>query len=217
MKTDSEQEEMLEAWDWEKAEPAGIAVSRTKAHAEGIPHEGVHLWIIKPETPEPIVLLQRRSMLKLTFPGVLDISVGGHVPFGLREGKVRKEAMEELGFCPEEKDLTDLGISRYEGPEQEGRINREFTHVYVTCSSQPLESYRFADGEVEGLAAVPLNRLRAVMKGEDAGPCLYYDGSSVQTKYLKKKDFHPLIFGPAMAEYMERIFAAAENINKTGH
>ena len=92
--------EMLEEWDWEAARPTGRAVRRRDAHRDGIPHEGVHLWVVRTAGGLPEVLFQRRAHGKEMYPDCLDITVGGHVPFGVHENKIQKESMEEIGLNP---------------------------------------------------------------------------------------------------------------------
>lgn len=120
--------ELLEAWDWETGIPTGLPVARGESYKKGIAHEGVHLWIIRSGTPPYEILFQQRSPHKELFPGCLDITVGGHVPFGLQGNKIQKEAMEELGISPCDADMTDLGYIRYEEITDE-YLHREFQHV----------------------------------------------------------------------------------------
>jgi isopentenyldiphosphate isomerase len=53
--------------------------ARSKVHAEGDWHRAVHVWLVDREGG---LLLQRRSEHKDTFPGRLDVSVGGHIESG---------------------------------------------------------------------------------------------------------------------------------------
>ena len=78
-------EEFLEEWDWESGRPTGRKVERRLSHRAGIPHEGVHLWIVSLFEGVPHILLQRRAASKALFPGYFDITVGGHVVFGQTE------------------------------------------------------------------------------------------------------------------------------------
>ena len=147
-------EEFLEEWDWESGRPTGRKVERRFSHRSGIPHEGVHLWIVSRIGGVPHILLQRRAASKALFPGYFDITVGGHVPFGLGSGKIQKEAEEELGIIPDDASLVDLGYFRYEERTPEFDLfHREFQHVYLLRDDRPLSAYRFCDGEVDAVAA----------------------------------------------------------------
>ena len=127
MNSKSITEEMLEEWDWDICRPTGRPVSRKDAHEKGIPHEGVHLWILR-DVDGPEVLMQYRAGSKDVYPDYLDITVGGHVPYDMQNNKIQKETMEEIGIIPAEKDLVDLGYYKYEEIEPE-RINREFQRI----------------------------------------------------------------------------------------
>lgn len=207
--------ELLEAWDWESGEPSGIPVARGESYKKGIPHEGVHLWIVRTGTPPYEILFQKRSDLKELFPGCLDITVGGHVPFGLKENKIQKEAMEELGISPSDSEMTDLGYIRYEEITGE-YAHREFQHVYIMRDDRPLEDYRFNDGEVTGLCPVPADYLASLFKKDSSIPVRFYNGRSVSEKIISKKDFHPLLFSDIMKEYMTVLFAACGELVNCG-
>jgi isopentenyldiphosphate isomerase len=212
----NEVEEMIEAWDWESAAPTGVAVPRSRAHMVGIPHEGVHLWILRLARGEIELLFQKRAPSKASYPGLLDITVGGHVPFGLTQNKVQKESMEEIGIMPSNDELIDLGICRYEAHEENGRFHREFTHVYMLHDERPLDGYTFTDGEVTALAAVRLSELKALFAGRAFCEAEFYDGSTVSQKVLRADEFHPLLFAGSMRGYMDTLLSAAEEFARGG-
>jgi isopentenyldiphosphate isomerase len=209
-------EEMLEEWDWETVRPTGRAVPRKNAHLEGIPHEGVHLWVVRRREGRAELLFQKRAFFKESYPDCLDITVGGHVPFGLTENKVQKEAFEEIGLVPEEKDLLDLGFGRYEQREERGRFHREIQHVYMIRDDRPLTGYSFTDGEVTALAAVPLDELEALFYGAVECRGRFYDGGTEEDRIISRDDFHPLLFAPSMGEYMKIILRAARELVERG-
>lgn len=200
-------EEMLETWDWESARPTGIAVSRSRAHREGIPHEAVHLWIMRLTESGPDLLFQQRAPHKENYPDCLDITVGGHVPFGLAEGKVVKEASEEVGIVPDEHQLIDLGWYRYE--EHVGSLfQREFQQVFLLVDNRPLAAYRFTDREVTGIFAVPLNRFEALLHGDFTFSIEGFDGAVMVRRTVARRDFHPQLFDSSMEGYMDTLCRA---------
>lgn len=203
--------ELLEIWDWEHKVPTGRSVTRDSAHEYGIPHEGVHLWILRRDKKGPHILLQQRSYQKQKYPGYLDITVGGHVPFGLRDNKIQKEAFEEIGVNPMEPALHDLGYFRYEAME-EGRIHREFQRVYLLTDDRPLDQYRFNDGEVMGIYAVPLHLLEELLEKDLELRIPGYNGVKLVDRPVTRKDFHPLFFDRAMKEYMAILFSAIHEL-----
>lgn len=207
--------ELLEMWDWEKKGPTGRSVARDSAHQYGIPHEGVHMWIIRREKSSAYVLLQQRSYQKTKYPGYLDITVGGHVPFGLRENKIQKEAFEEIGVNPLDKDLFDLGYYRYEAME-EGRIHREFQHVYLLSDDRKIDEYRFNDGEVIGIYQVPLSSMEKILETDTELRINGYNGSKIIERPVTRKDFHPLFFDKSMKEYLDILFSCMHEFLEKG-
>jgi len=207
--------ELLEAWDWESGTPSGVPVTRGESYKRGIPHEGVHLWIVRGETDSYEILFQQRSPRKELFPGCLDITVAGHVPFGLKKNKIQKEAMEELGISPSDDDMTDLGCIRYEEITSE-YVHREFQHVYIMRDDRALDGYTFNDGEVTGICSVPARYLVSLFERDSDQFVKYYNGINISRKLIGKKDFHPLLFSGIMKEYMTILFAACEELVRGG-
>lgn len=207
--------ELLEIWDWETGKPTGIPVERKKSHREGIPHEGVHLWIIK-NISEPEILFQKRASTKDTAPGVLDITVGGHVPFGLKKNKIQKEAEEEIGISPSDEELIDLGWYKYEEVLPD-IFHREFQHIYLMYNDMPLDNYRFNDGEVEGIYSVPIKSLDLLMKKDFTFTVSGFNHSAgIFSQQVSRREFHPLLFAPSMKRYMEVLLNACNEFFNTG-
>ena len=202
--------ELIEEWDWDKAVPTGKAVARNTAHEEGIPHEGVHLWVLRlKDVPE--ILFQHRAKTKEMYPDCLDITVGGHVPFGMKEQKIQKEAYEEIGITPRDTDLIDLGYFSYEERTVD-MFHREFQQVYLYIDNRPLDQYRFIDGEVDGIFAVKLDDLKLLMIKDFEFDVEGYEKKSLINKTVSRKDFHPLLFADSMKEYMRIILQASTEL-----
>lgn len=205
-------EELLEEWDWTSAAPTGKSISRKIAHKEGIAHEGVHLWVIR-TMPQTEVLFQRRAKDKDTFPDCLDITVGGHVPFGVNKNKIQKEAYEEIGISPEDDELIELGYYRYE--EKVGDFDhREFQHVFLFIDNRPLDKYNFVDNEVEGIYAVKLEDLIKILHNDYSFFVEGYENNNILTKEVSRQDFHPLLFTQPMEVYMKIIVKAVTEISQ---
>ncbi len=211
MKVFMQGDEALEEWDWGSAKPTGRVVMRSRAHREGVPHEGVHLWIVSTAAGTPGVLFQQRSKHKEQYPDCLDITVGGHVLFGHNEGKIQKESSEEIGISPADAELIDLGYYRYE-ERTPTFFHREFQRVYLLLDNRPLSAYRFMDGEVTGIYAVPLGNLERLFDGDSVFSIEGFDGREMTTRLVGKADFHPLLFAPSMAVYMEVLFRAIHEL-----
>jgi len=208
-------EEEIEEWDWDRAIPTGKSIKRSLSYKYGIAHEGVHLWIIRENSGLPEILFQHRAAHKKLYPDCLDITVAGHVPFGLKEHKINKEAMEELGIYLDESKLFDLGYIRFEEKTDEYH-HREFQHVYLMKDNRPLGEYRFNDGEVVGIYAVPLNFLKELFYRDFNFEVDGYDGKGAIRRLLSRKDFHPLLFMESMNLYMETLFKAIDELFTKG-
>lgn len=207
-------EEMLEAWDWEKAAPTGKPVARSIAHKQGIAHEGVHLWVVRTQ-PQKEILFQMRAAHKDMYPNYLDITVGGHVPFGLSGNKIQKEAYEEIGITFDETQLIDLGYYRYE-EINDILFHREFQRVYLLLSNSPLSSYSFNDNEVSSICAVPLDYCKDLFIKDYPVTVEAFNGTKIFTTTISKKDFHPLLFAPSMTHYMDILFQAIDELFTKG-
>jgi isopentenyldiphosphate isomerase len=206
-------EELLEEWDWDEARPTGKAIARGEAHHRGIPHEGVHLWVLKISGPEPLVLFQKRAAVKESYPGCLDITVGGHVPFGRSSDKIQKESMEEIGIAPPDEDLVDLGYYRYEEWDR-GKHHREFQRVYLYVDNRELDEFQFVDGEVDGIYAVRLEDFDNMFAAQMEFSAVGFDGMGKLTRRFSNRDFHPLLFSRSMESYMNVLITAMKQIAK---
>jgi isopentenyldiphosphate isomerase len=211
----SAQDEMLEVWDWKEAIPTGRIVSRKRAHSEGIAHEGVHLWVFSTVSGCPEIIFQHRSSNKEMYPDCLDITVGGHVPFGKRDNKIQKESFEEIGIVPSDDNLIDLGYYRYEEITEE-MFHREFQRVYLLHDNRALSDYSFHDGEVDGIYAVPLSRLEDLLRADSEFTVHGYDGHDIVARDVSRKDFHPLLFAPSMERYMETVIQCVKELFDRG-
>ncbi len=207
--------ELLEIWDWESGKPTGVSISRGESYRTGAPHEGVHLWIVRETAGDVEILFQRRAKNKALYPDCLDITVGGHVPFGIGESKIGKEAMEEIGIEIDESDLFDLGYARFE-EKTETYHHREFQHVYLLADGRPLDRYRFNDGEVTGIYAVPSVYVEKILSADCSFEVQGYDGKSLQYSSVSRKDFHPMLFDIRMKDYMSVIITGARELVRTG-
>lgn len=209
------QGEILEIWDWETAFPTGGPVPRETAHRNGTPHEAVHLWVVRNGRAVPEILFQHRAAHKESYPDCLDITVGGHVPYGYGGNKVLKEAEEEIGILPDERDLIDLGWYRYE-ERKEGLYQREIQHVYLLSDDRELHQFRFRDGEVAGIYAVGLDKVQRVIDGDARFEIDGFNGTGRVRKTVTRGDFHPQLFDPSMHAYMRVVMTAMEELAATG-
>ncbi len=207
--------EIIEEWDWETGKPSGRGILRGESYRRGIPHEGVHLWIIRSVGGKTEILFQHRSKDKALYPDTLDITVGGHVPFGLKGSKIQKEAMEEIGISPDESELVDLGYIRFE-EKTESYHHREFQHVYLMADPGELDQYRFNDGEVIGIYSVPADFVESLFYNDSNLKVNGFDGTSLVVRTVSRMDFHPLLFSAVMKNYMDIVLKGARELVEHG-
>ncbi|HOP63304.1 MAG TPA: hypothetical protein PK358_07780 [Spirochaetota bacterium] len=207
--------EVLEEWDWETAQPTGRGVTRGESYLKGIPHEGVHLWIVRNIAGRTEILFQHRAENKALYPDCLDITVGGHVPFGLEKNKIQKEAMEEIGISPDDSEMFDLGLRRFEEKTSEYH-HREFQHVFLMKNSMELDEYRFNDGEVIGIYSVPVDFIESLYSADSSMKVRGFDGRKLLEREVSRKDFHPLLFSDSMKVYMETVISGAKELSVSG-
>jgi isopentenyldiphosphate isomerase len=75
----------------------GIVMGRKLVHQQKDWHSSVHIWIVDVQCH--LILLQKRSPLKDTFPNRWDISAAGHIPANAETiSTARAELEEELGL-----------------------------------------------------------------------------------------------------------------------
>lgn len=102
-------EEIFDVVD-ENGIPIGSTVTRTSAHAEGIRHRTVHIWVIRNHNGRNEALLQKRALTKDSYPGYYDTSSAGHIQAGDAPlDSALRELREELGIPAQKSDLSFAG------------------------------------------------------------------------------------------------------------
>lgn len=107
----------------------GIVKSKHDVHRDGDWHRAAHLWIV---ATDGRVLLQRRALVKHTWPGLWDISVAGHVAAGERaiDAAIR-EAREELGLAILSEELHFIGTIPYHVVLRDDYTENEIEEVFL--------------------------------------------------------------------------------------
>ena len=163
--------EMLDALDAD-GRRTGDEVARDRAHAEGVWHGAVHVWVL---TPAGAVVLQRRARGKDLGGGKVDVSVGGHLAAGETWLAGLREAEEELGVVLDFGDVVHLGRFPSERSYPDGRIDREWQDELVAVVDQPLDAYVVPCAEVEVLYEVPLVHALALWRDGAPVPAAGWD------------------------------------------
>lgn len=117
----------------------------------------VHVWVWRHGANGVEVLLQKRSMVKKSHPGMLDISAAGHIDVGETSLQTAKrETQEEIGLVVDEKKLDFVMRIR------KSNVANVIATVYlyeVTVEFTPV----FHDGEVEACQWVGVRELAGML------------------------------------------------------
>ena len=146
-------------------QPTGVSKPRGLVHRDGDWHAALHIWLGGVGADGPFVLFQRRALGKDTWPGALDISIGGHLRAGETLVEATREAEEELGLALALDALTYIG-RRWVSWEQAGVRDNELQHVYALRNDAQLTAYRLHPVEVDALIAVPIDAALRLFAGE---------------------------------------------------
>lgn len=169
--------------------PLGRVKARALVHRDGDWHRALHLWVI---VSGPRVVWQRRSLAKDTHPGLVDVSVAGHLRAGETEAEALREAEEEIGLTVSLDDTVSLGRRRVEKALARG-CDREVQAVLATVTGAPFEGLRPHPEEVAALYAAPLGEALAMacgVRSEMGVDALYPDGTRGRAA-LTPRDFVP--------------------------
>jgi isopentenyldiphosphate isomerase len=148
-------------------EPTGATKARGLVHRDGDWHGALHIWAGGVDSDgESFVLFQRRSLTKDTWPGALDVAVGGHRRAGESLAETACEAEEEIGLRVGLDDLVRIGRRFVAGTARDGVIDREVQEVFAVRSDLPLGDYTLHPEEVDALVAVPIAGALRLYAGE---------------------------------------------------
>ena len=111
---------------------------RGDVHRDGDWHAAMHLWVGGVDEQGAFVLFQRRSETKDTWPGFLDVAVGGHLRAGESFAETVREAEEEIGLDVGYDELVRIG-RRFMGKPGDG--DREVQEIFAVRCDLPLEAY----------------------------------------------------------------------------
>ena len=146
--------------------PTGVRKRRGDVHRDGDWHGALHIWVGGVDADgRPFALFQRRSQTKDTWPGCLDVAVGGHLRAGETLSETVREAEEEIGILLEIGDIIRLG--RRFAHSVAGSDN-EIQEVFALRSDLPLDAYRLHPDEVDAVVSVPLDAVLDLFEGRQA-------------------------------------------------
>lgn len=142
----------------EVVDEAGKVVGRelrSTIHRLGLLHREIHVWFM---TDDGMIVLQRRSSSKDTYPLLLCATVGGHVEEGssfLSTALI--EVREETGIALGEADLVRLGTVRATDIDPvRGTINNALREVYRHSFQGDVEDLEIEAEDGGGFEMAPL-------------------------------------------------------------
>jgi isopentenyldiphosphate isomerase len=126
------------------------SASRRAVHDGSLWHRTLHLWLASPEHGGSL-LFQLRSATASNWPGLLDVSVAGHLLAGEDYVDGLRESREEIGIAVPPAAVIPLGMRRDESPNPGGGFNRELQGVYIARLDPAWGSFDAVDHEAAGL------------------------------------------------------------------
>lgn len=152
-------EELFDVLD-ENGNKTGRTKPRSAVHRDGDWHRAIDVIVINRRGE---ILLQRRAADKDSFPGMLDISCGGHLAAGEDSltGALR-ELKEELGLEVSPEELTFLHTDKTSIRPDPDFINNSFNDIYTLRINQELNELRAQPEEISELIYVTPDELRAL-------------------------------------------------------
>ena len=142
--------------------PTGVRKRRGDVHRDGDWHAALHVWVVTTAPGRPEVVLQRRSQGKDTWPGRLDVAVGGHVRAGESLAETLRECEEEIGLPVTPEALVRLG-RRSVAAGAAGTVDREHQEVFAAVVQRSLTSFALHPEEVDALVRLPFADARALL------------------------------------------------------
>ena len=189
--------ELLDVCD-AKGNVTGLVSARMVAHAAGLMHRTVHIWVVRQtEDGRWQVLLQQRSLRKDSFPGCVDVSSAGHVSAGDDYAEsAQRELREELGIdaLPEELEYAGTFDSGDILAEFDGKIfhDREISAVYIYRGQVDENGLCLQPEEVDGVCWMDYEECLAGILSGDTKFCVNIRGFRLAGEYLKKQSVSPV-------------------------
>lgn len=152
--------EYLRIYD-EQNQPTEKLVPRDVAHAEGLWHRTVHIYIIRTAAAGIEVLIHTRSLKKKQYAGMLDPVFGGHVQSDQDEHSTAvAELEEEIGIHAASERLVYRGFAKKDDPVHAPN-DREFNMIFVyELSKDEEERLSLNTEEIEQVQWVPLRDIQ---------------------------------------------------------
>lgn len=168
--------------------PTGKSAPKSEVHNQGYYHNTAHIWLY---TRAGEILLSQRSASKTICPLLWDVSAAGHIEAGepLISAALR-EVQEEIGLTIPESDLEKIGVFPCFQSYDNGIVDNEFHHTFISELIVDIEDLVPQEEEVEAVKLMTFDEFKSKLKhiGEDnhfvASNKRYYE---VVLKAIKEK------------------------------
>ena len=171
-------------------QPTGDTISRDEAHEKGVLHRTAHVWIARENNGRWEILLQKRSLIKDSFPGQYDTSSAGHIPAGDEPvPSALRELEEELGIRAVPDQLTYIGHFFIQFADVfHGKMFRDYEYCYVYLYRDPVDIHDLTlqESEVNEVRWFDLEEVFEEIKTDRDRFCVPAGGLSLLRDYLLK-------------------------------
>jgi isopentenyl-diphosphate delta-isomerase len=151
-------EEMLNVLD-EHGNKTGKVLPRKAVHEHELRDGVVFVWVYNPNGE---VLLQKRAAGVKSFPGLWDVSAGGHIAADEKPIEaVIKELREELGVIASTNDLELVGKGLDEHYFTTGKLHKNYYWLYIFELRNAEKTFKFHKEEVSDARWVYANEILA--------------------------------------------------------
>ena len=142
--------------------PTGESAPKSEIHQKGYYHNTAHIWFY---TKSGEILLAQRSVSKTICPLLWDVSVAGHIDAGETiEAAAIRETKEEISLDVLENDLNKIGVFKCFQSYENGIIDNEFHHTFISELKVELSQLQPQQEEVEALKLVSIRDFNNLIK-----------------------------------------------------
>lgn len=138
---------------------------KSEAHKHGHLHASVHVWLY---TKNGGVLFQKRSINKIVFPSLWDVSVAGHISAGETAiNSAIREVEEEIGLTITKNELYKIGSIKETHQHKEDFIDNEIHHIYIGKLTTPINQLKIQEEELSAIKLIPIDTFKKELKKTD--------------------------------------------------
>ncbi len=185
------------------------SMERALAHRVGALHKTMQCWFV--DAMHAYFQIRGKDV---GFPGLLDVTVGGHVSSDESEGAaIAREAREEVGVNVERMCLSHVGRNSFTYRHGEANV-REFSEVFMVMAEDGFDTFSPDPTELSGIAAVPFIEGRRLLEG--VIPYLNVMALTANSAGSEMRNFRITCgsFIPGMQRYFVNVLRLSESFSK---